>query len=328
MRNGRSSFGALCTALVGTAAIVLSCVREADVPLRIGIAPWPPYELLYLAQENGFLGDESANVHIVELPTQHDVRHAYERGQLDGILATQIELLLLRERRDLAPVVSYVLDHSTGGDVILANGVSTLAGLRGRRIGIEPGSPGILLLLRALASAGVAVHDVQRIPLDPHRMSEAIASGAVDAVVSYPPFSTPIERTGARRLFSSAQASDAISDLLILEKEVVRSRTADAAGLVRAIERAIRWRAEHLDEAHAVMARREGVAASEVAQVLANEIQLVPFETQTSLLEADGRVAQALRDAERLLREAGLLRGAVRDDSAVTARVVVEAGRG
>jgi NitT/TauT family transport system substrate-binding protein len=310
------------------APITLSCAREPAAPLRIGLPPWPAYELLYLAQEKGFFVAEGANVRLIELPTPHDARRAYERGQLDGILGTPVEFLLLRDRPDLSPRACFVLDYSNGGDVILARDAAGVAGLRGRRVGIEPGSPGVLLLARALETARLGLTDVLRVPIDPHRMPAALASGAVDAVVSYPPFSTPIEQAGARRIFSSADVPGEIVDLLILEEGALRARIADAAGLVRAIERAVRWTAEHPDEAHALMARREGVAPADLAHALAYEIELVPLEGQRALLEEGGSIAQTLRRAERSLREAAPLRGPGRDDPGVTTLVVERAARG
>ena len=75
----------------------LGCFPEKPASFRLGIIPWPGYEFLYLAQGKGFYHDEGLEVRIVEFDSLSDARRAYERGQIDALGTTVIEVLQARD---------------------------------------------------------------------------------------------------------------------------------------------------------------------------------------------------------------------------------------
>src|SRR5262249_60802320 len=117
-----------------------------------------------------------------------DARRAYERGQIDGMASTLVELLQARDHSPRSPQAVLVIDSSHGADALVAApAVRDIAALRGRSVAIEPGSIGVFLLGRALESASASLDDVTLVPMDQQRMPAALARHQVDAAVCSPP---------------------------------------------------------------------------------------------------------------------------------------------
>ena len=120
------------------------CAPEPPAALRVGINSWPGYEFIFLAQEKGYFRDEHLNVRLVEFSSLSDCRRAYERGQIDAMGTTVVEVLMTRDQSSRSPQIVRICDYSNGADVILAqSAITNGAGLRGARIGVELASLGV-----------------------------------------------------------------------------------------------------------------------------------------------------------------------------------------
>jgi NitT/TauT family transport system substrate-binding protein len=189
--SGRLSLLVAMTALLLTSA----CAPPQAPALRVGINPWPGYEFLYLAQEKGFYRDQGFDLRLIEFNSLSDARRAFERGQIDAIAATVIEVLQVRDNSARSPQIVQVVDYSNGADVILArSGISNEAGLRGARIGLELASLGVFVLSRGLEQNALSLTDVKLVSMDQLSMENAYQNGELDAIVTYPPTSTKLLR--------------------------------------------------------------------------------------------------------------------------------------
>jgi Integrase core domain/NMT1-like family len=117
----KASLARRLSLFVAVAALLLNlgCAPEKSTSLRVGINPWPGYEFLYLAQEKGVYREEGLEVRLVEFSSLSDARRAYERGQINAIAATVIEVLQARDNSSRSPQIVQVTDYSNGADVIL-----------------------------------------------------------------------------------------------------------------------------------------------------------------------------------------------------------------
>lgn len=294
------------------AFFVSGCSRADRTELRIAMSPWPGYDFLFLAQEKGFLAEEGVNVRFVEYPLLSDCRVAFESGQVDAMACTLIEVLQARENSQRSPQVALVTDYSNGADVILGRAdLTSLAALNGRRVGLELGSLGVFMLARALESAGMKLSDVEMVSCVPGEMQAAIVSGAVDAVVTYPPTSVHVEAGGqVRRLFSSAEIPGEVVDVVAVDAPRLQRDPELPARLSRAMQRALDYARIHQQEAYAFMAQREGISGAEFEQALEG-VQLVEVAGQKAFLGSEGSLQRSLRDVGRTLRETGQLLPAV-----------------
>lgn len=318
------ALGAMLAACAG------GCGGSPAPPLRIAISPWPGYELLYLAQERGFFAESNVDVRIVETASLGDARRAFERGQVDGMAVTLVELLESRAATaPRSPQAVLVTAWSDGADVLVARPpVRTLADLRGRRVGIQPGSLGALVLARALESVDLRLADVIPVFVDETRMASSLASGAVHAVVTYPPFSAALRDVpDAVALFDSRAMPREIVDVVALDAPIVAADPGRVRRLAEAFERAVRFTRERPEIALAVMAQREGIPPDTFHEHL-QQIRLVEIEDQPALLAEGGPIDRTLRTLDDMLRRLGRLGGPTRlDDALVPAPVTVASGR-
>lgn len=109
-RNGEESTARLRrrALLIGLAAVQLQggCAPAPFAALRVGISPWPGFELIYLAQEQGYFREEGLEVRLLEFSSLSDTRRAYERGQVDIMACTVIEVLQAHDQ-EIDAAVTY-----------------------------------------------------------------------------------------------------------------------------------------------------------------------------------------------------------------------------
>jgi NitT/TauT family transport system substrate-binding protein len=298
--------------LLAAAALPLNFGYSPEKPtLRVGINPWPGYEFLYLAQEKGFYREEGLEVRLVEFNSLSDARRAYERGQINVLTATVIEVLQVRDNSPRSPQIVQVVDYSNGADVILARpGLTNGASLRGARIGLELASLGVYVLARGLERSGLSLADVEMVSVDQLAMEDGYHKGELDAVVTYPPISTKLLRdTQATAVFSSAEIPGEVIDVIAVEAEVNTQRPGDVAKLLRAYHRAIAYTRQHPVDAYRIMAAREGLTPEEFRAALTGGIRLLSESDQAAYLRPGGKLAAVIGHSDRVLRQSGQIKG-------------------
>lgn len=306
-----------------TTGLLTGCSGQPEAPIRLATNPWPGFDFLHLAADKGFFAAEGVSVRLVEFMSLGDARRAFERGQVDGFAGTLSELLLARENSRRRPRIFFVTDYSNGADVLVARkSLASVADLRGRRIGVEPATMDLIVLMRALATAQLTLQDVQLVPLATQEKPAVFARGEVDAVTAYPPTSVAILGGGqAHVLFDSSQIPGEIVDILAADEEHLARRPQAFARLLRAFERARRFADDHPDEAHALMADHERISVADFRSDL-GKIMLFPLAEQAPFFAPGSVLLTALRHTDQSLRELGLLKGPPPDDTVLTSEPV------
>jgi NitT/TauT family transport system substrate-binding protein len=307
-------------ALLAAAVVFLNgCSTESADPIRIGLNAWPGYEFLYLAQEKGFYRDEGVDVRLVGFNSLSDARRAYERGQIDGLGTTIVEVLQAREYSKRTPQIVQAIDYSDGADMLLVRpGITNASSLRGARVGVELASVCVFVLYRALEKNGLSLKDVQLVSSDQATMTTAFERGNLDAVVTYPPNSVALLRSGqARRFFTSAEIPGEVVDVIAIEEDVCKRRPGDVERVIRAYHRAIAYAERNPDDAHAIMARREGITPSEFRQTLTDGVRMISQSEQSKYLRPAGAVSAAITAADKALRDSGQIKGANRSHNII-----------
>lgn len=278
------------------------CTRKP--PLRIGIGIWPGYEFLYLAQEKDFFKEEGADVEIVELQSPTDIRHAFEEGHIDIMATTVVEVLVVRDQTKLKPVIFTVLDYSSGADVVLGQSpIRGLAQLKGKKVAIEAGSLNGYLLSEGLKQNGLKLTDVTLVNENQVAMVKSFEDRKVDAVVTFPPFSSNLLKSGkAKILFSSKAIPMKIVDVLSIDQSKIQSRGADLAAVSRAFSKAQDYAKNHPD-GYALMAAREGVAAREFIETLKSDITMVGRQNIGNAFVPGGLIEGVIAEVGKTLVE-------------------------
>ncbi len=279
-----------------------ACSEAPSNPLRVGLDTWPGFALLFIAQEKGFFEEQGVEVELVELSSSADVRRAFERGQIDGMATSFVEVLEAFRNGPRHPVVGLMTDYSNGGDVVLASKrINNLASLSGRRIGIEPGTLNRFVLTRAMESVGLEIGDVEVVNTPRQAMKEAAVNGEVDAVVTYPPVSTDIERAGLMHVvFSSAQIPGEVADVVSFDRDLFTYRSGDIAAFTRAWGQAVQFIEAEPDAAYALVSRHIGMSADELATTYKG-IEIISADRQAQFVSSDGPLVAGFETVSRIL---------------------------
>jgi NitT/TauT family transport system substrate-binding protein len=285
----------------------LAACQAPRPPLRVGSIVFPGYEFLFLARELELL--DPRELRPIEMSSSVDVLRALAVGQLEAAQLTLDETVSARAE-GLALTLLAVLNVSAGADVVMARpAIRRPEDLRGRRIGVELGATGAVLLGAMLHAHGLRVDEVIKLPVSLNSSADVFEREYLDAVVTAEPWATQLAERGAHRLYDSRATPGLIVDVLAVRPAVLQQRPDTARALVAALFRA----REHHQRAPAVtapmMAPRLQVTPAEVAKVFEG-LELPNVARNHALLKPGGVVQQGAERLQAFMVEQRLLRRA------------------
>jgi NitT/TauT family transport system substrate-binding protein len=307
--NGSSRLIRRPLALLALGVLVLAlcgCMRETELPLRIGTNVWIGCEPLYLARDLGYLDREA--VQLVEYPSASEVSRAFRNQAIDGMVISLDELFVLATD-GLQPRIVGIVDVSHGADVVVGRpGMRTMKDLRGKRVAVESGALGAFVLSRALALNEMRASDVTIVPLESNEHPAAFSQHQVDGAVTFDPYRTELLGAGARTLFDSSQIPGEIVDLLAVRASVLETNPRAVQNLLAGWFKALDHLEREPKDAAARMAVREQITAEQFLRALhglrvpSRADNLKMLAGPNPALVVSGRRLMALMVQEKLLR--------------------------
>lgn len=153
------------------------------------------------------------------------------------------------------------------------SGIRTIADLAGRRVAVNRGGTGEYLLVRALATAGLAPDAATRSYLTPGEFGSAFVGGAVDAWATWDPFlSIAVESYGASVLADSAAIGSENAVAYFVREDFLRLHRPVVRAVLGVLQRENAWTAQHPLEAGRIWAQELGLPASLAPRLGANNI--------------------------------------------------------
>lgn len=300
-----SNTGLLAAGLCALACLA-GCKGKASEPLRFGINPWPGYEFIHLAQVKGFFKANGVEVQLLDFASLNDNRLGYLRNQIDGMAATQIEMLQLIDQTDRKPVAIFPTDYSFGADMVLAGeGIPDVGHLLHKRVALEPGTLTIFILSRALEKNGLTLDSVTLVPMPQTELPERWKTKAFDAAVCYPPVSVELETAGMHRVFTSKEIPKEVLDILIMDQSVLDSRPDDVRRFLKAFGDAQEFRNTHRAEADSIMAIHMGVTPVEFSRILDQDVHLCGTPEMKGIMAPGGEAERSLGKVHDVLIKVG-----------------------
>lgn len=174
--------------------------------------------------------------------------------------------------------------------VIAQPGITSMADLKGKKVGVPEGTSGDMILNLALEKAGMTVDDIDRIPMDPPTAISAFASGQIDGAGLWYPHVDTIKKQ-IPDLVEVAESDD-FPDFAFPACQVANTDIVDRPEILAKYQavckEAFTWAAENKDAIPALIAGF--LDAPEDA--IASEQQYVEVLTGDDVIAAseDGRV--------------------------------------
>ncbi len=273
----------LCLWLVPVLLALLTACSPPQPPIRVGLLAWPPYELAWLAEKEGYFDPD--RVELVEFQSPAEASRAYAVGGLD-VVALTLDYVFELHARTSEHRVFLLIDESRGGDVVISRApMLELARLKGKRIGLESGPLGAHMLYSLLRRAGLAPDDVELLYFDIPDQLEAYASGKVDVMITYEPVRTKLLQRGGHQIFSSREIPGEIIDVFVARESQMRERGDDFRHFTQGWFRALAQLRREPDASAAAMAPRLDMSAPQFLSALAG-VEMYSLESNRQLLGA------------------------------------------
>lgn len=232
------------------------CDEQRLSTLRVAVSPWPGYDPLVLALEEGMYG--KVPVKIIRYSSTDESFRALRDGAVDAAALT-LEQAVRYGIGGFDPRVFLLLDLSLGGDALVAREARTPAELAGKRVGMESGVLARFFFNRFLEENRLSPERVEAVIVETDDQEEALRSGRVDAVVTYQPVLSALADGGGHILFDSSMIPGEIVDVLVTRKENLEKMAPQLRAVVRGWFRILAWMEEHPEEAYRRMGNYEGV---------------------------------------------------------------------
>lgn len=260
-----------------------------DQPLKVGYSDWPGWVAWEIALEKGWFEEAGVAVEFEWFDYVASM-DAFAAGQLDAVCMTNGDTLVTGHSGRQAKML-LINDYSNGNDMVVARpGITDVAGLRGRKIGVEVGFVSHLLLLKALDTAGMTEADVELINVATNETPQVLASGQVDAIVAWQPNSSQALRMvpGSTAVYSSANEPGLIYDVLAVAPESFANNREAWGRVVDVWYRIVDFMADDATRAEglAIMAARVGVAPVDYEKIFAGTRLLSKAEAKARYQES------------------------------------------
>ncbi|QEO17625.1 ABC transporter substrate-binding protein [Acetobacter vaccinii] len=256
-------------------------------PLQVGYSDWPGWVAWQVAIDKHWFKDAGVDVSFQWFDYSASL-DAYASGKLDGILATNGDVLVTGANGRKGVMV-LVGDYSDGNDMIVAApGITSVAELKGKKVGVERGLVEHLLLLVALQKAGLKEDDITLVDTRTNETPQVLASGEVAAIAAWQPNSGQALRQvpGARPVFTSAQVPGLIYDVLAVDPVSLKAHPDEWKRVVSVWKRVVAFvnDPKTQDEALEIMARKVGLKPVAYKKLLAGT-HLLTLDDNTKVYE-------------------------------------------
>ena len=207
--------------------------------------------LVYIAQEQGFFADNGVNVTFKE----------YEAGKLaaDALIAGDADISTSSDFVFVSNVLEMddlrLLGTVSQSDLIELvarkdRGISTLADIKGKKIGVTRKSAGEFSLGTFLTFNGLSTDDVEVVDLTPSGIVEAISKGEIDAGFTWNPNVYLMKQAlGDNAVSWSAQSGQPFYFVLIAKEEFTTERPVAVERFLKALVQAEAFLNTHNEEA-------------------------------------------------------------------------------
>lgn len=241
----------------------------SDAPLVIAYSDWPGWVAFDIALEKGWFEEEGVRVDF-EWFDYVPSMEAFAAGKVDAVTVAHSDVLVMASTGTASKIV-LMTDMSNGNDMIVARpGITRVAQLKGKRVGVEVGFVSHLLLEKALESAGLSEADIKLVNMPTDALPAALEGGTVDAIAAWPPASFDALRKtqGSSAIYTTANSPGLLFDVLTVSPTSLAKRREDWKKVLTVWFRTTSYLAvdAHREECIRIMSERAGVVASEYSQ--------------------------------------------------------------
>lgn len=285
--------GIVWLAAVIALASLLGCSEQTE-RIDVAFAPFENTALVWIAEDQGFFGENHLDVAFHEYDTGADALAGALNGEA-GIVVGAAEFPMVNQvlQGSSPRVIASIARSELIGIVARRDReIDEVADLRGKRIGTTRGTIAEFFLARFLEINDMTIRDVTLVNLKtPDSWVDAVVQGDVDAVATAEPFAGSAEdRLGANAVAWSAQSSQPLYALAISTDEWLEDHPEETRRFLEALVQAEEYAVRNPAQAQAIVQKRLGLAAASMPAVWArNEFALTLDQSLIAAMEDESR---------------------------------------
>ena len=239
--------------------------------LKIAYSDWPGWVAWEIAIQKGWFKEAGVDVEFKWFDYVPSME-AFSAGKVDAVCMTNGDALVTGATGGKS-VSIVVNDYSDGNDMIVAKpGITSVAQLKGKTVGVEVGFVDHLLLLHALKAANLKESDIKLKNVKTDETPQALKSGDVDAVGCWQPSSGAAleEVPGSKPIFTSKDVPGLIYDMLAVNPKSLAEHHADWVKVAKVWDRVAKFvnDEKNLDEAAKIMSARVGLTPDQYKAIM------------------------------------------------------------
>ena len=278
---------------------------HAAEKLTIAInSPYIASGLVHLAARKGYFAVEGLDVTLQP--------HDSGRSALDAVVADRADIATVADTPVVFAVINGVplaivatISNAVRSHGIVARrdrGISVLADLKGRRVGVVSGSDAHYLLHTMLASHGVAPNEIAIENLKSAELTFALAEGRVDAIATWEPWLSEARKAaGANGVVFEPDKGFSLAFNLVGRRKFVQSHPAVMQRLLRALLAAERFLGTDPEAARALVLDATKIESTVFDNAWPNHfLRLTLSQGTVTMLEDQARWVNSISYGEKL----------------------------
>jgi len=248
--------------------------------------------LVFVAHVKGYFANEGLNVALQPFTTGKSAFDAALEGRADLATVADIPVMFAVTKGQPVSVVATIFTVERDPGIIgrKDKGVSTLASLNGKRIGVTLGTSGHFVLDTFLIRQKLSTDDVTVRDLQPEELADALVKGEVDAIATWEPYlGTLRTQLGENGIIFYGDGIYELAFNIAGRRDYVVSHPETIKKLLRALVRAERFLKDEPEAARGIIAGAINVSLENLQElwptyrfnVTLNQSLLLALEDQT-----------------------------------------------
>ena len=195
----------------------LSKKPKSDKPVKFGYLPISGSLALFVAEEKGFFQQEGLLVELIKFESSNPLAEALASGSIDAEIGTSTYVMAALNNKNPGKIKSFLMNIYDGNQYYITSivakqdsSISTVADLKGKKIGCFPGATNKSLTRIFLQKNGAYDDQTNIIEMAANLQLEALENKSLDAVSMYEPYTTIGLVSGKVKVIARAPVEKAV----------------------------------------------------------------------------------------------------------------------
>jgi NitT/TauT family transport system substrate-binding protein len=247
----------LCFTIAAT-SLTSACERKysgSAQPISIGVTISAANVVFFTAESQHYFANNGINFTLNTYNTGPSAITDLVNGKVDVAYTSEYPIVTGAFANDNISIVTNIsTSYVTNLVALTNNGISSIADLKGKNIGVPFGTISQFYLGQFLELNGMSIGDVTLVNVPVAQDVTALANGSVDAVVTRDPYESQIDQQYPNGTINwSVQSSQALNDVLVCRNDWIQQNPALLKRFLGSLKQSENYIISHPTEAKAIL---------------------------------------------------------------------------